>query len=63
MLPHRYRKTILFGWKEEGRSILMEGGRTFDIDSFLEFMPAQEGKGVKNYDCRQSMLEPIKRFP
>jgi hypothetical protein len=37
----------------------MEGGRTFDIDAFLEFMPAQEGeaqekegKSVKNTICR-----------
>jgi len=22
----------------------MEGGRTFDIDGFLDFMPAQEGE-------------------
>jgi hypothetical protein len=25
-----------------------EGGRTFDIDAFLEFMPGQEGKSVKS---------------
>jgi hypothetical protein len=36
----------------------MEGGRTFGIDAFLEFMPAQEGearekegKSVKNTIC------------
>jgi hypothetical protein len=42
----------------------MEGGRTFDIDAFLEFMPAQEGEArEKEGKSDHLLLLPLSTAP
>jgi hypothetical protein len=41
----------------------MEGGRTFDIDAFLEFMPGQEGEAWEKREEHHPSVLPLSTAP
>jgi len=41
----------------------MEGGRTFDLDGFLDFMPAQEGEAREKPEEHHPAVLPLSTAP